>query len=341
MTFVYRDTPSALLVTTYRGSQIESCHKGHIACVDSEGALLFSVGDPERLIFPRSALKPIQALAAIARDVDQRFALKQSEVAVTCGSHNAEPVHLQAVRSILEKVGAAESDLHCGAQEPPNTADRNELIREKREPTAIYNNCSGKHAGLLALGKVLGAPIHGYWGISHPVQAAVQGTLREHCGIDQSIELPWAVDGCAIPNYMLTVRQLAFAFAGLVRPRTAYSQVQACGRLSAAMMAEPHMVGGAGSRDTLLMTRFPQKILAKAGAEGVQALGLPEQGLGIAIKIDDGNARALGPVCLSILEQLNFERTHLTKDLQELLNPPIANTRGETVGFLRAEFRIP
>jgi L-asparaginase II len=327
----------AMIAEVVRGQHVEGRHWGHAVVADISGRVLFAVGDPEHLIFPRSALKPLQALAGIVSGIDNRFRFTDAELAVICGSHRAEPRHRAAVRSILAKVGAAEEHLHCGPHPVMDIATRDELIRCGQTPTPIYNNCSGKHAGMLALAKVLGAPIDGYWNIDHPVQKTIQGICRDLCGVDDASMLDWAVDGCAVPTYLLTLRQLARGFARLCAPEhLEQDYAAACFRLSAAMMTEPEMVGGIDARDSVLMRQLSGRVIAKGGAEGVQAIGIVGRGVGVAIKVEDGADRPLWPVCISILQRLGVLPESLPSDFPKAWQAETKNTRGDRVGYVRA-----
>ena len=320
-----------------RGRQVESRHFGHIVAVEPDGRILFALGDPDRPTFPRSSLKPIQALAGVLNGIDRRFQFSTAELAVICASHQGEPRHRSAVQSILTKIGATEADLHCGPHAPADVASRDELIRSGRAPTPIYNNCSGKHAGMLALAQVLGAEMRGYWKFDHPVQQQVRSTYRQLCGDTAAHEIQWAVDGCAIPTYLLTLRQLAVGFARLSRPDSLDPVwAEAARRVTGAMTAEPDMVGGVGARDSVLMRAAGGRIVAKGGAEGVQALALIDRGIGIAIKVEDGSQRPLWPVCIALLQRLGALPDSLPADLEEFRQPEIRNTRDEPVGSVRA-----
>jgi L-asparaginase II len=325
-----------MLAEVIRGQHVEGRHFGHIVVVDMAGEVQFAVGNPERLTFPRSALKPFQALAGVVSGTDREFQFTDAELAVICASHRAEHRHLAAVRSILRKIGATEDDLHCGPHPVLNIATRDELIRAGREPTAIYNNCSGKHAGMLALARVLGASIGGYWNIDHPVQQLIQRVCSEL--FDVRGNLAWAIDGCAVPTYLFTLRQLALGFARLSTPgqRLNEPNAVACHRVTKAMTAEPDMVGGIDARDSLLMRGLPGVLIAKGGAEGVQGMGIIGRGIGIAIKIEDGADRPLWPICMSVLKRLDVLPEPVPQDLSEAWQAEIKNTRGDMVGFLRA-----
>jgi L-asparaginase II len=242
---------------------VESCHLGHAVVVDSNGRVLFAVGNHQRPTFPRSTLKPLQALAGIISGTGHRFQFTDAELAVICGSLWSEPWH-RAVRSILEKVGATEEHLHCGPPVVVDIATRDELIRAGQAPTAIYNNSSGKHAGMIALAKVLGASMDGYRNIDHPVQQKIQRICCEMCGVDGASRLEWTVDGCAVPTYLLTLCQLARGFARLCAPQHfEQGYAGACRRVLAAMINEPDMVGGIDARDSILMRGLPSMVVAR------------------------------------------------------------------------------
>jgi L-asparaginase II len=326
----------AVIAEVIRGQHVEGRHFGHAVVVDAAGELLFAVGNPERLTFPRSALKPFQALAGVAKGTDREFQFTNAELAVTCASHRAEPRHLAAVRSILRKIGATEDDLHCGPHPVVDIATRDKLICAGQEPTAIYNNCSGKHAGMLALARVLGASIDGYWNTDHPVQLQIQHICNEL--FDVRGRLASAIDGCAVPTYSFTLRQLARGFARLSTPGQSVHEPNAvaCHRVTKAMIAEPDMVGGIDARDSLLMRDMPGVLIAKGGAEGVQGMGLIGRGIGVAIKIEDGADRPLWPICMSVLRRLDILPNPIPPDPREAWQAEIKNTRGDMVGFVRA-----
>lgn len=326
----------ALLAEVTRGGVVESRHYGHVVVVDSSGRVLFSWGDSEHPTFPRSSLKPLQALAGISHGTDQTFAFTEAEIAITCASHAAEPRHLAAVQSILDKIGATETDLHCGAHPVPYLPTRDELIREGREPTPIFSNCSGKHSGMLALARRMDAPLFGYWEAEHPVQREIQQVLAVACATDLST-LRWGVDGCGVPTYLLPLRELALGFARLARPESLGARYSgAAQRIITAMNREPGMVRGEGGFDTIVMEALPGVTACKGGAEGCEAIGLIGRGIGIAMKVEDGSARPLPPVALGVLQHLGVLPHPLPEVLQMLLTPQVRNTRNEVVGEARA-----
>lgn len=325
----------ALLAEVTRAGSVESRHRGHVAIVDAAARVLFSAGDPGFRLFPRSSLKPLQALAVVASGAVRAYRLSERHLAVMCASHAAEPRHRQAVAEILVSAGAAEEDLHCGPHEPGDRESRDDLIREGRRASAIHNNCSGKHAGMLLLARMLEAPLRGYWEVDHPVQIAIQAVLRIFCDLSEPA-LHWGVDGCGVPAYRMPLSALALGFARLARPDGLPDpwRAAAC-EVTAAMMACPGMVRGRDGWDTVLMSALPGQLFSKGGAEGCQAMGLPSHATGIAIKIEDGSARALPPVSLQALQRagaLPHPLPQLLKDFQE---PEVRNTRDEVVGRVR------
>ncbi|MGV3724411.1 MAG: asparaginase [Actinomycetota bacterium] len=325
----------ALLAEVTRGGKVESRHFGHVVVASASGEVLFSVGDPEHPTFPRSSLKPLQALAGIANGTAEAFGFTDAEIAVTCASHAAEPRHRFAVASILAKIGAVESDLHCGTHPVPHEPSRDELILQGRKPTAIYSNCSGKHAGMLALARVLDAPLAGYWEADHPVQQEIQQVLAAACGTGLS-SLEWGVDGCGVPTYLMPLRELALGFARLALPETLPERYEAASaRITAAMNAHPGMVRGTGGFDTVLMEALPGVVASKGGAEGCQCVGVLGQGIGVAVKVEDGAARALAPLMLAALGRFGILPEAMPPELTPLLRPAVLNTRGAVVGDVR------
>jgi L-asparaginase II len=341
MSFLHPLTPDLLAEVT-RGGEVESRHYGHIAVVDTEGKVIHSWGNPEHPTFPRSSLKPLQALAGIARGTADHFDFTDAEIAVTCASHSAEPRHREAVARILAKIEATEDDLYCGPHEVPHVPSRDELIRAGKKPTRIYNNCSGKHSGMLALARVLDAPLAGYWDAEHPVQREIQRVLAATCDVELR-RLHWGTDGCGVPTYLLSLRQLALGFArlsvasseGFDPSHLSDSDAEAACRITTAMIAEPEMVRGEGGFDSVLMRALPGVVAAKGGAEGCQCFGLVGEGLGVAIKVDDGSPRALAALSLAVMRKLGVLPNPVPEALQPLLQPSIPNTRGEVVGEIR------
>jgi L-asparaginase II len=349
-------TPEPLVLVT-RGSFVESVHAGHLAAVDGDGRTIASLGSPDAVSFMRSATKPFQALPLVTSGAADRFRFDARELAVACGSHNGEPVHTEAVLSMLSKTGLSVSDLKCGAHEPYGR-DASKALRERGEkPTAIHNNCSGKHAGMLALAVQLGAEVSTYYRPDNPVQRAVFRAVSQFSGVDES-ELRFATDGCGVPAFALRVSTMAHMFARFVAPaeegggaaREASQGVvgaNAARRIIDSVLAHPEMVEGDGELDTELMRAGRGRFISKVGAEGVYCAGvLPSErwprGLGLAFKIEDGDKgdRARPRAAVEALRQLGLLGDDDPDSLSKFTQRTLTNHRGDRVGEARACFTL-
>ena len=315
--------PNPILVEITRAALVESVHRGSIAIADADGAIRFALGDVETPVYPRSSLKPIQALVLVESGAAEAFALSDEEVALACASHSGEPMHTERVAAWLKRIGCTEQDLACGPQAPRYQPASDDMIRRGDKPTRIHNNCSGKHTGFLTVARHWKAPTEGYVRVDHPVQQAVATSLRTLSGVE---ELPWGVDGCAAPNFALPLAGFARALAKLAGGRT-----PGAARILRSMIAHPELVGGTGRACTLLIRAAAGRAAVKVGAEGVYAGIIPEAGLGIALKIDDGAARASETAIAAILDRLGV----LDGRAREFLAAPVLNTAGATVGERR------
>jgi len=313
--------PNPILVEVTRAALVESVHRGSIAIADADGAIRFALGDVETPVYSRSSLKPIQALVLVESGAADAFGLGDEEVALACASHSGEPMHTDRVAAWLQRIGCSEQDLACGPQAPRYQPASDELIRRGDKPTRIHNNCSGKHSGFLTVARHWKAPVEGYVRIDHPVQQAVATSLRTLSGVE---ELAWGVDGCVAPNFALPLAGFARALAKLAGGKTPGAE-----RILRSMIAHPELVGGTGRACTLLMRAAAGRAAVKVGAEGVYAGMIPERGLGIALKIDDGAGRASETVIAAILDKLGV------LDGRAFLSAPVRNTVGATVGERR------
>lgn len=317
-----------------RGGIVESRHTGAYAVVDAAGKVIHSAGDIDAPVFPRSAIKAFQCLPVFESGAAGRFGFTDEEVALACASHSGEPEHVRAARSMLAKAGNAEDLYECGAHWPGETQALYAMIRERKEPGAIHNNCSGKHAGMLALARRLGADPHGYTAISHPVQQAIAKTIGELCDVDVSRQ-PCGIDGCSVPTWAIPLRQLALGFArfasgtGLTASRQAAAQ-----RIIAAIRAHPFMVAGTGRFCTRLMTEVPRAFV-KTGAEGVFCGCVLHAGIGIALKCDDGASRASEAAMAAVLARLDVWTEEEKSKLQGFAHTDLKNWRKLHVGELR------
>lgn len=336
------------LVEVWRGPIIESRHSGHLVAVDGNGRHICSLGLPETVTYLRSSGKPFQALPVVFSGAADRFGFSEQEVAIACGSHNGEPVHVETVRSMLRKIGLPESALNCGVHEPYSVDVARDLIRRQEPPAAIQNNCSGKHAGMLALAKHLGAATETYDEPTNPVQQMILQTVSDFSGVPVS-EVVVGTDGCGVPVFAIPVSAMALMYARLVSPAPNIpAEVRyACKRIVNAMISFPIMIGGSKDRlDTELIRAGAGRLISKIGAEGVYTIGVlpsPEwpQGIGFALKVEDGDdRRARPPAVIDALRQLGVLSE---TDLQTLSNyspAVISNRRGEPVGEARAAFTL-
>jgi L-asparaginase II len=327
------ETASAnpILVEVMRGPIVESRHAGAIAVSDTEGRLVLALGDVERPIYPRSAVKAMQAIPLIESGAADAFELNDDELAVACSSHSGDAFHLEAVRSLVAKARLDESYLACGAHWPVSEEMTRALMRAGRRPQPIHNNCSGKHAGMLAAAVALGLEPRGYERPDHPLQVVIARIISETCGTALD-RMRMGVDGCSVPTWALPLSALARGFARLgagdeLRPE----RVQAVQRLVSACFASPVLVAGEGRLDTVVMAALAPEIFVKGGAEGVHCAALPGVGLGIAVKIDDGAKRAAERALSEVLVALVPQARHV---LAAQLDGELLNWRGLSVGRL-------
>lgn len=324
-----------ILVEVTRGTMVESRHAGSVAVVDARGKVVLACGDVDQAIYPRSAIKPIQALPLVESGAADAFKLSDVEIALACASHNGEMRHVAAVLTWLGRIGCTVDDLECGGHLPKLESDIETLFRNGGKVTALHNNCSGKHTGFLSLAKHMGWPTKGYIGAGHPVQQAALKALEDLCG-ESLAGGARGVDGCGIPVVGIPLKALALAMARVADPSgLAPSRAAAIGRIRQAMVKQPFYVAGTGRFCTQLMTALGDKVAAKTGAEGVYMAALPEKGLGICLKIHDGGSRAAQIALAVTLERLGIDGA------VALETAPISNVAGLTVGEVRPAASLP
>lgn len=320
-----------VLVEITRGELVESWHRGAIAICDAQGNVLFALGDIERPLFPRSSVKPIQALPLVESGAADAFGLGAEEIALACASHSGEPMHTERVAAWLKRLGLGERDLACGPHPPRYEPVWEDMIRRGEKPTRLHDNCSGKHAGFLTVARHWNIATAGYERHDHPVQQAVAKALGELSGI--GAELPWGIDGCTAPSFALPLSTFARALAKFAAPRDlAPERARAMARIVDAMIAHPELVAGTGRVCTLLMRAGRGRIAAKTGAEGFYAAIAPGHGLGIALKIDDGASRAAETVMGFLLDRLGLVDREA---IREIVAAPVRDTRDRVVGERR------
>lgn len=319
-----------LAVVSTRGSLDESVHHISAAVVTADGRLVGHAGNASLVTYWRSAAKPFQLLPLVVDGGIERFGLDNAMLAVACGSHNAESVHREVVARWLAAIGATEVDLACGGHPSLWPALAEAMIHDEVTPTPLWSNCSGKHASLLALARLHGWGTSGYEERSHPVQQRVAETIAHWSGLPMD-ELQWGVDGCTAAAVALPVHAMARAYAALGTSTDASACV-----VRDAMMAVPYLVAGADRLDTVLMQAWPGRLIAKIGAEGVYSAALPTLGLGLALKVHDGDMTAAGVALVALLESTALKfgsgKSWPLDALSEWRSPPIRNTRGATTG---------
>ncbi len=321
-----------VLAEVTRGPMVESRHRGAVAIVEAGGDVVFAAGDIDAPVYPRSAVKAIQALPLVESGAADGFGFGNREIALAQSSHNGEPGHVETALAMLAKAGLSTADLECGPQWPSRQVDCNVLIRAGLRPGPEHNNCSGKHSGFLCFAVHAGLPTAGYVEPDHPVQQAIRAAMEDLTGEAHSVD-HCGRDGCSIPTYAVPLKSLAHGFArfatgtGLGEARAAAAR-----RIYAAAVAEPWHVAGTGRFCTDVMQALGDRVLAKTGAEGVFCGAIPAMALGIALKCDDGATRGSEAMMAEVL-------TRLLPDFAEVLAgrrvTPVDNRRGIKVGEVR------
>jgi len=331
---------SAILAKVIRGATEESIHRGHFIVMDGDGKMVAQGGDPDTVTFYRSACKFLQAIPLITSGAADAFGYEDEEIALACASHSGQKRHVEVAASMLAKIGLDETALHCGTHLPFYRPAANELIREGKNPSTLHNNCSGKHSGMLAVAKKIGASVATYELLDNPVQQQILEIISKFCGVHRE-DIAVASDGCCVPNFAVPVRAMAKSFVNLVSRADSFGRQisDAAGRIISASLGHPELIGGTDRLDTQIMQAAPGKLLSKVGADGVWLGGiLPSDrwpsGLGIAVKIEDGDDNRGRPVVVvEILRQLGV----LTKDdLPEISPMPVKNRRGVVVGRVQS-----
>lgn len=330
MTASERPAGHGSLAVVMRGDAVDSVHMGSIAVVDRHGRLLHASGDPGIPTMTRSALKPFQAMPFVAGGGLERFGYSSVEAAMLCASHSGEPRHVAAAAAMLARAGNAADDLQCGSHVPGFYDQRGE-VPPPPPYSPLANNCSGKHSGMLAYCVQCGLPKANYLDYKHPLQQAIRGAVAHFTSTPEA-DLVAGVDGCSAPNYAVPLERLALAFARLAARHDDAVFGRAPRILADAMTAHPEMVSGEGRSDLALMRAGRGDWVAKIGAKGVQGIGLRGAGIGIAIKVADGNKRVLRPVIAAVLDQLRLLDGQCRAELADWFLPVIRNHRGMATG---------
>ncbi|MDP2800697.1 MAG: asparaginase [Phreatobacter sp.] len=328
-----------VLVEVLRGDSVECAHRGAAVVCDAAGRVVFSIGDVERAIYPRSAIKVLQALPLVESGAADRYGFGAAELALACSSHGGEERHVATAAGMLAKAGRGEPDLECGTHWPSGAAATHALARSGGKPSALHNNCSGKHAGFVCFACAEGIDVRGYVGIDHKVQRFVAEAVGEVTGHRLDAETAVGTDGCSIPTFAIPLTKLAHGFAKVASGAgVGPERAKAFARLRAACAAEPFMVAGSGRFCTDVMGLLGARAFVKTGAEGVFCAALPEQGLGIALKCADGASRASEVIMATLLQKLLPMDEAVAAKFGRFVRPVMKNWNGTTVGGLRPTF---
>lgn len=324
-----------VLVEVLRGDRVESAHRGAVAVCDEAGRLLIEIGDVSQPVFPRSAVKSIQALPLLESGAADAFAFDDRKLALACSSHRGEPPHAELAAEMLAAADLDESALECGAHWPFNQNAMVALARSGQTPSQLHNNCSGKHSGFVCTCTHLKLDHRGYVGFDHPMQGLIREAMQDVTGVVHDSGNS-AIDGCSIPTHAIPIKSLAFGFARMATGKgLSPDRAKAAKRLFAACMAEPFYVSGSDVVDLPLVQAAPGRIFLKSGAEGVYCAALPELGLGIALKCDDGAGRAGEAMVAAVLARLLASDDALSATLADLARPVVPSRRGVAVGRIR------
>jgi len=345
----------SVAATVYRGDLVENTHVAHIAVVDTDGRLLYTLGDASRLTLARSAAKPAQALAVVETGALERFGFDDADLALMCASHSSEDRHIERARSMLAKAQATEADLRCGGHPPISDAVWREWIRRDFTPGAVCSNCSGKHAGMLAGARAIGAALSDYHLPEHPLQVLVKRTVAQACDLpEEGVDgVQWAIDGCNLPTPAFALDRLARLFMKLARAADGFNSADtnrdaALARIYRAMTSHPELVAGEGRFCTMLMQAHKGALVGKVGADASYAIGVrasaqtaklgAKGALGIAVKMEDGNTAILYAVVAQLLQQLEIGDDAAHRALDSFRLRSMRNTAGLETG--RVEFDL-
>jgi L-asparaginase II len=328
--------PATILARVIRGETVESIHRGHLIAIDGNGETVLSLGSPETVTFFRSACKALQALPCITSGAADAFEFSEEEIALACSSHSGESRHVRIAQLMLERAGLTEAHLRCGTHFPFNEKESERMQRAGEHPTQLHNNCSGKHAAMLAFAKHIEADLGTYDAVANPVQQSILETIALFSEVPVA-KVALGIDGCAVPNFAVPLSSMAKSFLNLMTPPKDFpaAERRAAERVVQAMLKFPELIGGNERLDTMLMQAAEGKLISKVGADGVWLCGtLPcdkwPSGLGIALKVEDGDDRRARPVvAVALLRKLGILASG---DLPEVSPMPIKNRRGDIVG---------
>jgi len=324
-----------LTVEVTRGEMVESRHRGSAIVVDAKGKILHAWGDTDRLIYPRSAIKPLQAIAFVESGAADACNAHPQEIAFACASHNGEPHHVNGVSAWLKRLGLSPDHLECAPHWPHEEQTLRERLAEHPVLDAVSNNCSGKHTGFLATAKHMNEHLEGYIDKEHPVQRRLRSILSELGDVNLD-RAPGGIDGCGIPVIGMPLSAMALALARMAQPIGLEAhRRRACERIVSAIMAHPYNIAGQNRFDTIAMTAAPGRFAVKGGAEAVQAGIIPDLGVGFAVKVEDGSKRAADVISANLLNLLGVLIGPAQAKMGNFLKMPIKNAADLPVGAVR------
>lgn len=325
--------PIAVEVT--RGPIVESRHRGSVAIVDVSGKVRVAWGDIKQPVYPRSAVKALQAIPVVESGTADAVGLSKSELALLCASHGGEPRHVETAAEILDRAGLSEADLECGTHWPSHEPSAYALAASGGVANQLHNNCSGKHSGMLAFARHIGAPTKGYSQVTHPVQQRIMGVLEFMAGIDMG-GLPLGVDGCSIPTWAIPLENLAYAFARFgAADDLPEGRRAACDRIMDAVFSDPFMIAGTDRYCTEMTQYLGKRVFLKTGAEGVFCATVPSMGIGIALKCDDGASRGAEMMLTAVLDKIGVFEEGEAEAVARFLAKPVLNRNNLRVGDIR------
>ncbi len=332
---------SEILVHVMRGDYVESRHHGDLAVIDASGKLLYSAGDPNRFSFWRSAAKPFQTIPFVEQGGIEEYNISGDELALMTASHGGEKKHVATLKNLLNKIHMTEDDLDCGVSAPMYQKAMVELLKDKEPFTAANNACSGKHSSMLALGELLKLPLENYIRPEHPIQKKMLETIAQVCDLDIK-DIAIAIDGCGVPVFGLGINKMALAYAKLSKPEGLFddNRAKALRKICSAMTNNPYYVAGTNRLDTILMEVTKGKLVAKLGAEAIYCIGVVDKGIGICLKVDDGNYRAIDPIIIEVLNELNLLTEDELTQLKDNERPKVKNHREEIIGEIKPVFKL-
>ena len=330
---------SEVLAHVIRGGEIESVHRGHLVVVDKNYQVVFGVGEYHTRTYWRSAAKPFQVLPMIEAGGVEKFGFNDEEIAVMTASHGGEEKHVERVRNIFDKMGCGLEALDCGRAAPMYWPAAKRLVEKKEEYGQIHNPCSGKHSSMIALALIKGYDIKNYIDPDHPVQKEMLEVVSDVTGLAAG-DIGIGVDGCGVPVFGLSVYNMAVAYSKLAAPRDVKNAARekALSRVAGAMAGNPFYVAGSGRLDTLLMEATGGRLVAKLGAEGVYCVGIIGEGVGIALKIEDGSSRAIDVVIIELLNRFGLISEKEYESIREKCKTQLRNHRMDVIGEIRAVF---